>query len=82
MSLEDIARKMEREFEIEDDFGSDTVHEFPVKDGQGYYIDRGPIEFARGQIEAYVYIEYADGEIVSHRCDTPKELELWTKYLD
>jgi hypothetical protein len=80
--MNNIKAAMERTFKIEDDFSADTVVEFPVKDGKGYYIDRGPVEFSRGTtIEAYVYIVYNDGEVVAERLDTPGELELWTKHL-
>jgi hypothetical protein len=80
--VKDIKAAMEQALNIEDDFSRDTVHEFPVKAGKGYYIDRGTVEFSRGTtIEAYVYIIMDDGEIIAERLDMPGELELWTKHL-
>ena len=76
-----IKAKMEKAFKLEDDFSADTVQEFPVKNGTAYVINRGPIEFSRGMIEAYVYIEFNDGEIVAERLDSEKEIELWTTHL-
>lgn len=79
MNIED---KMAAALKIEDEFRADEVKEFPVKGGKGYYVDRGTVEFSRGTtIEAYVYIEYPDGETVAEKLTTPGELELWTKHL-
>ena len=79
MNIED---KMAAALNIEDEFRADEVKEFPVKGGKGYYVDRGVVEFSRGTtIEAYVYIEYPDGETVAEKLTQPGELELWTKHL-
>lgn len=77
----DIKAKMEQAFNVEDDFSADSVEIVPVKNGTAYVINRGPVEFSRGMIEAYVYIEFSDGETVAQRVDSAQELELWTTHL-
>lgn len=88
MITNEIVTKIEREFaDRELDLQISDVHEFPVNNflgtqvGTGYYVNLGEIEFSRGQIDAYVYIEYSDGETTSERLSTPQELELWTTKL-
>lgn len=66
---------------IEDEFTAAEVKEFPVKAGKGYSVHRGPMEFARGLIEAYVYIEFDNGDTVAERMDTEQEFKLWTEHL-
>lgn len=86
MDINDIKAAMERTFsrEGELDFTNDTVQEFKVPgDGTLYLIDRGTVEFSRGQvIEAYAYIIYPDGETVSEYLQHPGEVELWTTHLE
>lgn len=77
----DIKSKMEQAFKIEDDFSADTVTSVPIKNGTAYVINRGEIEFSRGMIEAYVYIEFNDGDTEAVRVDSKQELELWTTHL-
>jgi hypothetical protein len=86
MDLNDIKAAMEQTFSREPgelDFTNDTVKEYAVRGGGTcYLIDRGPVEFSRGQvIEAYVYITYPDGDIVAEKLDRPGEVELWTVHL-
>lgn len=86
-SIEDVKAAMARVFSREDgelDFTNDTVRKFIVPgDGMLYCIDRGEVEFSRGQvIEAYVYIIYPDGETVAEKLDRPGEVELWTTHLE
>lgn len=83
MITPELVARMETALNIEDDFSRDTVHEFKVPGGTGYYVDRGTVEFSRGTtIEAYVYIEYPDGETVAEKLTQPGELELWTTHLE
>lgn len=77
----DIKAQMEKAFNLEDDFSADTITEFHVKNGKGFLVNRGPVEFSRGLIEAYVYIVLDNGETIAERLETPSEVVLWTEHL-
>lgn len=88
MVTNEIIQKMEKAFTSrEAEFKPEEIHEFETRNfagqrtGTGYYVDRGEIEFSRGQIESYVYIQFDDGEYIAEMPESPKELELWTKYM-
>jgi hypothetical protein len=86
VSINEVKAAMERTFSVEGelDFTNDTVKEFKVPgDGAAYLIDRGTVEFSRGQvIEAYLFIIYPDGETVAEKLQHPGEVELWTTHLE
>lgn len=83
MDLNEIANRMQEAFGIEDEFLPTEITVHPVRGGgTAYLIDRGVVEFSRGTvIDAYVYIEYPDGDNVAERLTVPGEVELWTVHL-
>jgi len=77
-----LAYRMERAFpSYELSFEPEEIHSFPVPGGTGYYVNRGEMEFSRGLIDAYVYLEYPNGESEAVRIDSEQELKLWTEHL-
>ena len=78
----ELIERMAAAFKVEGlEFTTEEVKTFPVKDGQGYYVNRGAYPYSRGTLNAYVYIEWLDGETDTFRPESEQELKLWTEHL-
>lgn len=57
------------------------VHEFPLRDGKGYYISHVVDNTRTVETHHEILLRFNDGTEERTTAESPKELELWTKHL-
>lgn len=80
----ELVQRMEAAFYEDVEFDADKIQVLECKNFAGqvvgtlYMQHNGVMEFSRGQIDAWLYFEYSDGETDSIRINDEAELKFWT----